>query len=162
MRSSSGHYTGICMRLEDGSKTRWARNNDNTIFQGLAQVSISSVHLMRGPWLRSWSSFSTPDYSTILASREGRDIESPQLRFVPRIMQLLGYMPYYATLHTLGERIVATRRLLGLTQKELAHRLGVDPSALGRWEKDEGRPSKRLLKRLTALISSLPSDAKGS
>jgi len=81
---------------------------------------------------------------------------SPSLRFVPKIVEFLGYVPYDISERTLGERIVAARRLLGLTQKKLARRLGVDPSTLGRWERGEGQPSKRLLDRVMAFLNSLP------
>jgi len=83
---------------------------------------------------------------------------SPQLRFVPRIIAFLGYVPQEHAPRTLGERIVATRRLLGLTQKELARRLGVDPSTLGRWERDGGKPPRKLLERLNAFLTSLAAD----
>ena len=88
--------------------------------------------------------------------------KSPQLRFVPRIIEFLGYVPYDTQSEALGKRIVVRRRRLGLTQKELARRLGVDPSTLGRWERSEGRPSKRLLERMKALLPSLPSDIERS
>ena len=42
---------------------------------------------------------------------------------------------------SLGERIRARRRELGLSQKELAHRLGVTPQAVSRWEKDLAVPT---------------------
>ena len=83
---------------------------------------------------------------------------SPSLRLVPKIIEFLGYEPQYTAPRTLGERIVIARRLLGLTQKELARRPGIDPSTLGRRERDEGRPSKELCERLNALLRPLPSD----
>ena len=86
--------------------------------------------------------------------------KSPQLRFLPRIIEFVGYVPKYTTPHTLGERIVVARRLLGLTQKELARRLGIDLSTLGRWERDEGRPSKELSARLDRFVTSLPLDVE--
>ena len=67
--------------------------------------------------------------------------KSPQLRFIPRIIEFLGYVPDVAPATTLGERIITSRRLLGLSQREIANRLGIDPSMLGRWERGEGRPS---------------------
>jgi transcriptional regulator with XRE-family HTH domain len=36
----------------------------------------------------------------------------------------------------------------GITQKELAHRVGVDPGTLGRWERDESSPTGELKLRL--------------
>ncbi|GAF89587.1 unnamed protein product [marine sediment metagenome] len=85
---------------------------------------------------------------------------SPSLRFLPRIVEFLGYVPCDSRSGTLGKRIVASRRLLGLTQKELARRLGVDPSTLGRWERDEARPSKELSARLDGFVTSLPLDVE--
>lgn len=83
---------------------------------------------------------------------------TPPLRFVPRIVQFLGYVPYYTTPSTLGKRILTARRLLGLTQKELARQLGIDPSTLGRWEGDKGKPSRGLFERLDAFLTSLAAD----
>ena len=77
---------------------------------------------------------------------------SPQLRFIPRIIAFLGYNPHYTQSGTLGERIVACRRVMGLSQKELACHLGVDPSTLGRWERGTGRPSQRCRERLLAFL----------
>ena len=79
---------------------------------------------------------------------------SPALRFMPRIMDFLGYLPYDAQGETLGEWIVATRRLLGLSQEALARRLGVDPSTLGSWERGEHRPLRRHLEKLASVLTS--------
>jgi transcriptional regulator with XRE-family HTH domain len=79
---------------------------------------------------------------------------SPQLRFIPSIVAFLGYSPDYTQSDSLGKRILARRRLLGLSQKELAHHLGIDQSTLRRWERDRSRPSKKLLRRLDAFLTS--------
>ena len=79
--------------------------------------------------------------------------KSPQLRFVPRIIEFLGYVPYDTQSEALGKRIVVRRRRLGLTQKELARRLGVDPSTLGRWERGKGKPSRKHRIGLGALLA---------
>ena len=63
---------------------------------------------------------------------------SPQVRFIPKISPL-GYIPYDTQSGTLGKRIVACRRTMGISQKELACCRGVDPSTLGRWERGERR-----------------------
>ena len=73
---------------------------------------------------------------------------SPQLRFIPKIITFLGYVPYDTQSGTLGKRIVAYRRVMGITQKEFARRLGIDPSTLARWETGRGQPSKKLRERL--------------
>ncbi|HUV94849.1 MAG TPA: helix-turn-helix transcriptional regulator [Anaerolineae bacterium] len=81
--------------------------------------------------------------------------KSPQLRFLPRIIEFLGYVPYDTQPQALGKRIVLWRRMLGLTQREVAQRLGVDPGTLGCWERDGGRPSKELRERLDIFLSSV-------
>ena len=73
---------------------------------------------------------------------------SPSLHFLPRIIEFLGYVPYDTTTKTQGEKIVAYRKLLGLSQDKLARSLGVDPSTLGKWERNERRPLRKLLKKL--------------
>ena len=55
---------------------------------------------------------------------------SPFLCYVPKIVVFLGYVPFDSQAGTLGKRIVIKRNLLGMTQKELANRLGVDLSTL--------------------------------
>ena len=78
---------------------------------------------------------------------------SPQLRFIPKINTFLGYSLYDTQSGTLGKRIVACRHIMGLSQKELATRLGVDPGTLGRWERDKGRPARNQLVVLIALLA---------
>jgi len=79
----------------------------------------------------------------------------PALYFIPRIIKFLGYKPDCIKTTTLGEKIVTYRKLLGLTQKELAHRLGIDPSTLGRWERGKSKPSKKPLENLTTFFGSI-------
>lgn len=57
-------------------------------------------------------------------------------------------VPYDSTKKTLGEKIVAYRRLLGISQEKLARLLEIDPSTLGRWERGERQPLKELMERL--------------
>jgi len=79
---------------------------------------------------------------------------SPKLHYIPRIIKFLGYAPFKIEAKTLGDRIVNYRRLSGITQKELAKSLGIDPSTLGCWERNDSRPLKRHLEGLTAFLGS--------
>jgi len=74
---------------------------------------------------------------------------SPKLRYIPEIIRFLGYMPFKEP-ETFGQKIVNYRCLFGITQKELAKSLGVDPSTLGRWERNKSTPRKELFERLEA------------
>jgi transcriptional regulator with XRE-family HTH domain len=66
----------------------------------------------------------------------------PVVRVVPGIIQFLGYVPY-APAKSLPEKLRTRRRRLGLSQKKLAHLLGVDESNLRGWESGRRLPSER-------------------
>jgi transcriptional regulator with XRE-family HTH domain len=80
-----------------------------------------------------------------------KNVKAPSLRVIPKIIEFLGCVPKTKEAKTLGQRIVACRRLLGMSQKELARRLGVDPGTLGKWERDKRKPPEELLEALRLL-----------
>jgi transcriptional regulator with XRE-family HTH domain len=86
-----------------------------------------------------------------------KNLTSPSLHHVPKVIEFLGYVPYEKSPETLGERIGNARRVFGITLKQLAYRLGVDPGTLSNWEKGKGSPPKEHLKKLSTLFTSLPS-----
>lgn len=51
---------------------------------------------------------------------------------------------------TLGEMIVMRRAQFGLSQRELASRLGVTPTRLNYWEKDKREPDVEMIKRISS------------
>jgi transcriptional regulator with XRE-family HTH domain len=63
-------------------------------------------------------------------------ISKPEIRYMPAIIAFLGYNPL-PEVTTIGERLVRQRTTLGLTQKDAAERVGVDPSTLAKWERGE-------------------------
>jgi DNA-binding XRE family transcriptional regulator len=69
----------------------------------------------------------------------------PMLWVIPKVIEFLEYVPNLSKAQSLGQRIRAYRLMKGITQKELAHQLGVDPTTLGRWERDKDSPRKKLL-----------------
>lgn len=87
--------------------------------------------------------------------------KSPQMRFVARIIAFLGYVPHDTQTMAIGKQLVVRRRMLGLTQKELVQRLGIDPATLGRWEKSDRKPSRRLARKLLSYLNSPPRDVEG-
>jgi transcriptional regulator with XRE-family HTH domain len=76
----------------------------------------------------------------------------PSLPFIPKIVEFLGYVPYISRSKTLGEKILAYRKSLGISQEKMARSLGVDPGTLGRWERGEKKLSKKSLKKLEKLL----------
>jgi transcriptional regulator with XRE-family HTH domain len=60
----------------------------------------------------------------------------PSLKMFPCISQFLGYDPleYKSNSLSLGELVVHARQRCGMTQKDLARQLGVDPRTLAHWE----------------------------
>lgn len=53
---------------------------------------------------------------------------------------------------TLGQRIRARREALGLSQEQVAEKMGVSRQAVGKWESDDARPGTDNLIRLAALL----------
>jgi len=51
-----------------------------------------------------------------------------------------------------AEQIIALRKHLGLTQKELAGRLKVDSITISRWERGTQRPLQSVIRRIERLI----------
>ena len=49
----------------------------------------------------------------------------------------------------LGQFISTRRKLMGLTQEELAEKVGVSKSAIAKWETDGGLPDRDNLKRIS-------------
>jgi len=77
---------------------------------------------------------------------------TPFVAFMPRIIEFLGYVPNLISSNSLGGKIIVYRKIHGLTQKELASQLGVDPSTLGRWERGESKPPKKIMKKLKSFL----------
>jgi transcriptional regulator with XRE-family HTH domain len=76
----------------------------------------------------------------------------PRLTAIPKIIEFLGYNPLI-TGETFGERLRLQRVTLGLTQKEVAQKMGIDPSTLASWERGEHRPILRLLDSVKAFVN---------
>jgi site-specific DNA recombinase len=75
----------------------------------------------------------------------------PEVRYMPAIIRFLGYNPLPAA-DGYGARLVRQRTTLGLSQKQSAERLGVDPGTLARWERGERTPAGELLNRVVRFL----------
>ena len=57
---------------------------------------------------------------------------------------------------TTGERIKATRELVGMTQAELAEKLGVSYQSISQWERDVRKPKIKTIYRIADAMNVLP------
>ncbi len=58
----------------------------------------------------------------------------PEIRFIPALVEFLGYDPEPVEEGTLAGRLVAKRRELGLSQRAAARSLHIDPGTWAGWE----------------------------
>ncbi len=61
----------------------------------------------------------------------------PEIRFIPALVAFLGYDPESVDTGTLAGRLIAKRRELGLSQREAALLIGVDPATWRGWERGD-------------------------
>jgi transcriptional regulator with XRE-family HTH domain len=73
-----------------------------------------------------------------------RNATIPEVRYVPAIIQFLGYDPLPET-NSFSERLATARRALGLSQRKMAEKLGVDPATLLGWETGRHQPTPKSL-----------------
>ena len=76
------------------------------------------------------------DPASLLYWEKGR--AAPEVRFWPAILRYLGYDPRPAP-EGFGGRLRAAREAEGLSERELARRLGLDPGTLAAWERGKVR-----------------------
>jgi len=75
----------------------------------------------------------------------------PEVRFMPAIIQFLGYNPIPAA-NSLADRLAAARRALGLSQRKMAGKLGVDPATLMGWEAGRHQPTGRSIELIGKVL----------
>jgi len=76
----------------------------------------------------------------------------PAINMIPKIIQFLEYNPFNNKFNTLGEKIKWYRKQRGMSQKQLAKRLDVDPTTLARWERSESEPNGMLKEQVNLFL----------
>jgi transcriptional regulator with XRE-family HTH domain len=76
---------------------------------------------------------------------------TPEIRYMPAIIAFLGYNPLPEG-QTVGEKLVRCRTGRGMSQKQAAARLGVDPGTLARWERGEREPMGRFTEQVAEFM----------
>jgi transcriptional regulator with XRE-family HTH domain len=72
----------------------------------------------------------------------------PRLRLLPKVISFLGYNPNLANPESLGGKVLQYRNARGMSQKELAIQIGIDPSTLSRIERGIGRCFESILRKV--------------
>jgi len=76
-------------------------------------------------------------------------------RFYPKLVDFLGYCPI-ETISSFGEKLLVFRIYRGLTQEQMAHELGIDPSTLAAYESERKLPHGTMREKINhALKTSL-------
>ncbi len=88
---------------------------------------------------------------SIVTNREKSNTQ-PQLYLIPEVIEFLGYDPMLAETKTLAERLLRYRKTRGMSQKELAKQIGIDPTTLGRLEGKKGRCFSSILTKVIAFL----------
>jgi len=76
----------------------------------------------------------------------------PAIRYIPAILEFLGYDPFPPA-KTLPVRLVTARKVLGLSQRMLAHSLGVDPGTLQSWEAGQHQPTGKSVELIERFLN---------
>jgi transcriptional regulator with XRE-family HTH domain len=73
-----------------------------------------------------------------------RNATAPAIRYIPAIIQFMGYNPLPPT-GSFPERLSTVHKVLGLSQRKMAESLGFDSATLQGWEAGKHQPSQRSL-----------------
>ena len=137
IRPKNPMYPNEVQSLEDHIRSR-------RLDLKLRQKDVAS--LMQGPMNPKGSFHLRQKNRLLIDSRTvfnwENGITQPSVRFYPAIMQFLGYCPVRYP-KTIGELIRLHRIHRGLSISELANILGVDPTAVGNWERDVKSPMRQ-------------------
>jgi len=129
-------------------------------------VTTRRVHVRRGQYLRRQMGRRGIPYTMKLAdgrtvfvevpNRMARTDRSGEIAFTPEGVRFLDYLRALASPLDRSPSpayLTALREALGLTQKELASRLGRNALSVSRWERGTMRPGRESLAALTRLVA---------
>ncbi|MGD0156165.1 MAG: helix-turn-helix transcriptional regulator [Terracidiphilus sp.] len=80
-----------------------------------------------------------------------RNATVPAIRHLPAIIRFLGYDPRPSA-NSIPDRLAAARRALGLSQRKMAAKLGVDPATLQGWEAGRRQPTGKSLDVIAGVL----------
>ena len=77
---------------------------------------------------------------------------NPKLHLIPKLFKFLGHDPSGKQPKTLGERALQYRKTCGMSQKELAGLIGIDPTTLSRIEQGKRRCFKSVHRKVSEFL----------
>lgn len=83
------------------------------------------------------------------------DAAKPEVCHYPKIALFLGYLPFEGETTTLAGKLLYYQHMRGITQKELADQLGVNPSTLYHFGTGKHMPSPKVRMKLESILSIL-------
>ncbi|MBI3587257.1 MAG: helix-turn-helix transcriptional regulator [Ignavibacteriales bacterium] len=78
---------------------------------------------------------------------------NPMLHLLPKLIEFLGYDPMIVKTKTVGERILQYRKSRGITQKELARQIGIDPPTLSRLGREKKGVFPHILEKVSSFLT---------
>ena len=82
-----------------------------------------------------------------------RNATDAAIRYIPAIIRFLGYDPQLPA-DSIPGRLAAARRALGLSQRKMAARMGVDPATLMGWEAGRHQPTGKSMELIGRVLQS--------
>lgn len=89
-----------------------------------------------------------------------KNLSNPSIKYIPKIIQFLGYAPDTFPQKTVGEKLIYYRMINGLSQKNLATILNINQTTLRRWESNKSQPRKKFFIRLSNVFTSILPSSK--
>jgi len=80
----------------------------------------------------------------------------PAIRFIPKILDFLGYHPLLPRSESIGHQIRHYRNLHGISQEHLARRLGIDPGTLSRFERGQAISFPSTFQKIVSFLKNNP------
>ena len=74
-----------------------------------------------------------------------KNLSNSSIKYIPKVIEFLGYIPFQLDTLSLGDQIKLYRKLRGISQKNLAKEIDIDPTTLAKWEANKMNISQDFL-----------------
>jgi len=148
MRSKSSRLP-LAARVARSSRTRQAGNCEASASATIIGEMIRKRRLDLG--LRQIDAAKMIGCDEMMIVNWEKGHRSPRVNHLAGVVEFLGFNPFQNA-DTLAHRLVNRRKALGMTQKEFAGPIGVDPNTLAGWERGGREPTGRFATRVESVL----------